>query len=282
MSSPVSSHSLGLPYWRSWCTSLWNRAENPWLNRSGQDHYNRDQVVLPALEAILASNPRFSGLVDIGCGDGYTTAALVEALDRIGKKPDQILLLDVSERQLLTAIRRPALKDASMATIDLETSEWSSATPLPASPIVFISVFVIQELPSLDPFLNTLSHLLRPDDLCLCVTLLPSFSQKLADRGAIKLEGKGDTSVTDWEWAGGFPVPVGGETVYLPHFQRGLEAIIRLHAAHGLDIFGLQELTIAGNDQARNIFEHTAYGPDIIGQPSSVLLSIKQAAQGGN
>jgi hypothetical protein len=145
---------------------------------------------------------------------------------------------------------------------------------------VFISVFVLQELPSLAPFLTALANLVRPEDLALCVTLSPSFSQRLRDRGAIRSETDQDNSLKDWRWAGGFPVPVGKETVYLPHFQRDLEQITAIHFEHGLTVTNVKELTVPDTTEARKVFIETVYAEDIIAHPSSVLLTIRKSNQG--
>ena len=276
MRSQINSSSSGLTFWRSWCERLWNNAESSWITRTGQDHYNRDEVILPALKGVLASEARFCGLVDIGCGDGYTTGALLDSLDNIHARPRDVLLLDLSKRQLGVALRRPSLAGAHAAIIDLETNPRSTQLSLPCHPTVFISVFVLQELPSLEPLLAMLADVLHPEDLGLCVTLAPSFSQRLADRGAITFETGHPKTALDWNWAGGFPVPVGGETVYLPHFQRDMKSIIDAYAAHGLTVTAVKDLCVPDSVEARRIFGGTVYGEDIIDQPSSVLLSVRK------
>jgi hypothetical protein len=96
----------------------------------------------------------------------------------------------------------------------------------------------------------------------------------------VKLETGHPNTTLDWNWAGEFPVPVGGETVYLPHFQRDLQAIIEAHSAHGLAVNAVQELCVPDSVEARRIFDGTVYGEDIIGRPSSVLLSIRKTLKG--
>jgi hypothetical protein len=84
----------------------------------------------------------------------------------------------------------------------------------------------------------------------------------------------------DWKWAGGFPVPVGSDTVFLPHFQRDLDSIIAAHLEYGLTVTGVQELSVPDTAETRKIFSGTVYGEEIIAHPSSVLLTIRKSHEG--
>jgi hypothetical protein len=264
--------------WTTWCESLWREAEGAWLARSGQDHFYRRSVVVPALTTAMRRHTRFGTMLDVGCGDGYTTQLVLRELHAAGDGPRSVCLIDRSTSQLEVASRRQLLTGAGIVSANLASGDWHGRiAALRRGPTVIISTFVVQELPSLSGLLGGLASLLRAGDVALLLFVAPSYSAHLLDHQQIERVALSDGQV-DWRWAGKYPISIGANVVYLPHFQRDLALIGAACQAHGLAVSACNTLSVPDTPQAREVFSSSVYGADIIGRPSSVLLSVSRPA----
>lgn len=260
--------------WGDWTRGLWRLAEGRWLARDGQDHYYRDQVVLPGIrQAVDESGVRFRSLSDLGAGDSYSTCLL--ALGLVEKGLESVLLVDRSEK-LLTAAPYDRMGVPVRRVIgDLtRTEDWATALRNEAAPRLVTSVFVLQELPGLRGFFEGLHEALGPDDLALFVIVNPSYSALLRDRGDIRGIEVASAEVDDWQWAGEYPISVPDDVLYLPHFQRSHQIFARAIGNAGLRLKNWKELAVPPTEDARRIFGATVYGEEILRVSSSVLFSV--------
>jgi hypothetical protein len=259
--------------WNKWSERLWQQSEGLWIKRNGQDHFYREQVVLPALlQAINKSNQTFKTLVDLGSGDGHVTNALLEGLHRQGKEISTVILVDRSQVQLEIALSLPFLKEAQAVESDLIADDWPGEVSQSTPPRIFLSVFVFQEIPSLDVFIERVSKAIGPTDIGLAVFVAPAYSDLLRQRGAIQVVEEG-TSATEWEWAAMYPISIESKVIFLPHFQRSMEMYRGILEQHNLRMSPPVYLSVPDTPTSREIFGHTIYGQGIIGAKSSVLIS---------
>jgi hypothetical protein len=245
-----------------------------WIKRDGQDHFYREQVVLPALlKEIHKERQDFRTLVDFGSGDGHVTNLFLEGLRDQERNMESVLLLDQSSVQLQIAKALPSLKDAQTLQKDLIDDDWVTAVLDTPAPRIFLSVFVFQEIPVLETLIERISRAAASTDICLAVFVAPSYSDALRKHEAIRVIEQGGSS-TDWEWAGMYPISVDSAVIFLPHFQRSLQVYQEIAAKHGLIMAEPKYLSVPDTPKAREVFGRTIYGQGIVGAESSVLISL--------
>ena len=304
-----------------WAESLWDEIGNLWADRKGQDHVYREQVTSKFLMVaitnhILKHNLRSWQLVDLGCGDGIPTSKLIMKLNELSSNceseisilPDSILLIDRSQPLLSAAsqnIDRVLHQSTTMSSDRQDTSKFKnllSRRRLSCSAFaidlvtdyldshidgtksnIFISEFVLQELPSLSNLFSSLSVTLNKDSLAIFIIPHPVFANQLLNDKRIPsahIAAPGDAC--DWEWCGEYPVPNGRTMLYLPHFQRSLDLIREKGSEHKLHIeFEDMYLShaILDCDSPNTNFAsieqlRVAYGSSIIDLPSSCALMV--------
>ncbi len=260
----------------SWAKQVWKDAEAKWIARNGQDSYYRDKVAIPGLlnNIIQLYEPGPIDLIDIGCGDGHFTDALVVNIANHGFQPSRIFLLDQSKKQLSIAIKRPHLNKAIKIECNLLDSDWSTRISLSNRRCLFISVFVIQELPSLQPFFIGLSRIMKSEDMAIFLTVAPSYSASLARRSSILSIVKGG-QYDDWQWRGLYPIDSDAGIFYLPHFQRTTAYYKSHFSKHGIQCVRIDYRALAADEDAISLFSKTIYGKGIVGTRSSVILILK-------
>jgi SAM-dependent methyltransferase len=233
-------------------------------------------VVIPAIrrEAQL-SRSGFRTLVDLGSGDGFVTAELLRDVPR--EYVQRIVLVDRSTAQLRIARARAQLRRAEILAGDILSRAWVRKVAATPSPRLLLSVFVLQELPSLRDFFLGLASCMSADDSALCVIVAPTYSASLARRGATELVSRGELGRVDWVWAGRYPISLASSrTIYLPHFQRPLRTYREAASKAGLSVKGARCLAVPPSERARRVFTDTAYGNEIVGRTSSLLLTIRR------
>jgi len=256
---------------------MWKKVEDHWIKRKGQDHYYRRKIVIPALIDFLQSyQPKIRTILDLGCGDGYTTHHLLEELNRISINIDSICLIEKSYLQLKKALTRSTLYSALFLQEDLLKNKWISENINCQSPKLYLSSFVFQEIPSLKLLFMYLSEVMNQFDLLLSIIPAPSYSEKIVSNSSRIYQTSNYNTILDWEWFGEYPVPINSKVIYLPHFQRNLSSIESSLNDNGLYLYSVKYLSIPSSKDAYNIFKSTIYGSDIIGIPSSLLLCIKK------
>lgn len=253
-----------------WCQSLWSRAEERWIRRTGQDHYYRSSVVVPALRRHIDARERYRSLIDLGAGDGHLTATLLNDLSP-ALHPDSLCLIDRSARQLECAKLNPLLSASTTIPADLTTNNWVDSINRLPSPRLLLSTFVLQELHSLDGIYANVASTLSADDTFIALVVAPSFSSDLQCNGKLKLFRVGNSG-SDWTWCGSYPVSVDTGDILLPHFQRSASAYRRAGERHGLSLRQSTYLSVPDVPAARSVFSETVYGDEIIGVPSGLLL----------
>lgn len=254
--------------WKQWCADIWAASGNAWILRTGQDHYYRAKVVIPALLSILQEKT-FTNLVDVGSGDGYSTELLLSELEP--ESIEKIVLIDQSAEQLERAVCTPHLATAATIIQNVVDDNWSTPLLLLIGPKLIISIFVLQEVPTLAPFFAQLANVLKLGDLFTAVIVHPEFSRHLAARGEI-IDQVPATNADDFTSAGKYPIGVTNGTIYLPHFQRDFDTYRRIAAKHGLAMRAPIALQVPNTPEAHAVFATTVYGTDIINSPSSALL----------
>lgn len=267
---------LNLPNWNKWSEGLWHKSEGLWIKRNGQDHFYREQVVLPALlKEIAETRQCFKTLVDLGSGDGHVTNVFLAELQKQEQKVDFVVLVDRSHLQLQIALSLPFLKEAEVVEKDLIADDWATPVSQSLSPRIFLSVFVFQEIPSLGSLIERISKAMTTTDIGLAVFVAPAYSDSLRNRGAIQVVEQG-TSATEWEWAGMYPISIESNVIFLPHFQRSMDTYRGILAQYDLLMSEPTYLSVPDTPKTREVFGHTIYGQGIIGAKSSVLVSFRK------
>lgn len=261
--------------WADWCQSLWGQGEPSWIQRDGQDHYYRNTVVIPALiESTIRSQCAPEALVDLGSGDGYTTGLFLTQIERLVKPVGTVVLVDRSRVQLDLALK--ALPRAKAIESDLTADCWIPLALHAPSPRIFLSIFVLQEIPVLEPFLRNLIRVMSPDDLYLAVIVAPMYSESLRKRGSLEVVDLEGAEFGDWDWAGRYPISTPSGDIFLPHFQRHLSAYQSAFERSSLRIVHCHSLKVPPTRESYEIFSPTAYGRAIVGKRSSMLFVLKR------
>ncbi len=271
-----------LSWWRRWCELLWDRAEAGWIDRQGQDHLYRRRVVVPALQ-VAAAHMTFDSIIDIGSGDGSMTSAFVRTLPPAKRR--HVVCLDHSSKQLWIARRN--LSDLTQVSCvhgdvcsDIFWSQAKGGVNRASQSRLWISVFMLQELPSLKILLKNMAQCMAPGEQFLAITTSPSFVDfMICDawrRYGVRREAFGCWP-QDFTYAMEYPVPVAdGTCITLPHFQRWPKHFRRQADAAGLVMKGWRDLTVPWTLETERVFGSTIYGRDILERASSVLMTFER------
>jgi hypothetical protein len=262
----------------SWSKKVWTKAESKWMSRNGQDRVYRDLVAIPGLSASImrSCDPTSIELIDLGCGDGYTTDKLASEFFACGFIVEGTLLLDRSLNLLDKATNRLCLHTAIKIECEMNKSGWARLLPPRIRKRIIISTFFIQELHSLQHFIKELAQVMIDDDVAFFLTVAPDYSSSLALNGAIReLEVK--SGKEDWLWRGLYPIDSPEGIFYLPHFERSISDYVSAFQCNGLEVVDISYLSVPNTRSANELFVNTIYGADIIGKPSSVVITIKRA-----
>jgi len=260
-----------------WTQQIWKNAEQKWISRCGQDHFYRDHVAIPGLVYCIKHlcKPCIIDIVDIGSGDGYFTNKFASEIFDIGFKIENICLLDLSMKQLEIATNREFLKNAHKVVCNFLTPKWAEKIPMSNNRRLYICVFVIQELHSLDGFMNGLSKIMKTEELAFILTIDPAFSELLAQKNKIISIIKSN-HFEDWDWRGLYPIDGDAGRFYLPHFQRKIKQLKTQFIQNNLKCIYIDFLKVPFNNQNISIFSKTIYGMDILETFSSIIMVIKK------
>ncbi len=275
----------------AWVQSVWEEAQSNWAGRAGQDREYRNQVIHPAVCGILTDMFPEKGLrvLELGCGDG-------------------VLLENGDFRQLIGGNGRyhgidisDTLLDRARANHDAGNISFQAgdiADPaLPENVLssdrnvnAVISVFVVQEIPDIESFMNNFARLTPAGAMAVIVTVHPDFAGWLRDTGRLQTEERlgGDEMLMhyQWQWAGYYPIvdEVNG-VFHLPHFQRAVADYQELMKRHGFTIEQAIDLPEPIHDLPRLVsggvppftpFADNHYWPRIGEAPSAVLIMARK------
>lgn len=268
----MKENELDKTNWSVWCEKLWQKSGNQWIKRTGQDHYYRDRVVVPALLNAIGEQ-EIKTLIDVGSGDGYTTNLLLKELEKKEHLPDTIILIDRSSEQLQKTRDVPLLREAKTIVSDISVEDWSKIVLKTEPPRLFLSTFVYQEIPKISFLFKTIAGAMNPGDLCLSVIVNPEYSTLLKSQGKVKFVSDSVSEDDDWDWVGKYPIGIEDGTIYLPHFERKIETYGALAEDNGLIMQDPVFCGVPDTKQSREVFGDTVYGYEIIGVDSSILLS---------
>ncbi|MDD3789501.1 MAG: hypothetical protein PHO94_12515 [Petrimonas sp.] len=260
----------------NWTELVWANAEKLWIARIGQDYYYRDNVTNPGLRYSITKYLRYGQveLVDLGSGDAYCTVGLLsEPLIREVDIPF-ITLIDRSRMQLDIACSRPKLERAVPVISNFLENDWHLNILSRQIPRIFISTFLVQELPVLSPFLRGLRCLMSEKDIAFILTVAPDFSDLLQQRGLI-LNTSNASCGDDWKWSGLYPIESTTGRFFLPHFQRSESTYEKLFKIYDFHCLQTDYLTVPTNRQSISIFKNTIYGKSILETPSSVIFTLR-------
>jgi hypothetical protein len=261
--------------WEKWSVHLWEQAENEWISRNGQDHFYRIKVVLPALEKELRRAGGWQSIIDLGCGDAFILGHLLKRKAISIKKIRNIVLIDKCGRFLQRA--KSKMQGPSFLTFkgDLNDQSWIPVVKETRPRRLFLSIFLLQEIPQLDGLISNLREVFGEDDLGLFVTVAPFFANLLLSTG--KMHKETESSVNRYfRWAAAYPIANNSRSFYLPYFHRTKKEYEKVFKEFGFKIVKHRYLLVPNERTSHDIFQNTLYGKDIINKPSGLLLVVKK------
>ncbi|MDP2984006.1 MAG: methyltransferase domain-containing protein [Candidatus Latescibacter sp.] len=291
---PAQNSNNHLQKAESWASSLWKTALARWPDRIGQDKNYRLHVVHPTLDELLRERFRRGiHILDLGCGD----CSLLDDPRFSGRiRPGGSYLgIDISGELIDKASARHKGEGIRFLRGDLADQTLSNRiTGVRETWDVVLSVFVIQEVPDLDTFLENLAHIASPGSLVIVVTVHPAFAEWLLDEGRLRIESSlqaGFESEALWRWAGYYPIvdePM--EPFYLPYFHRSVEDYREAFTRTGLKVCDIRNIPDRERDlpRLRELritpffqFETNLYWPRIAEEPSAlVIAALKEDLRG--
>ncbi|MFC1693787.1 class I SAM-dependent methyltransferase [Candidatus Latescibacterota bacterium] len=279
-----------------WVDSLWEDALSRWSVRSGQDKNYRWHVVHPAIVSILSTGHRGNDLriLDLGCGDGI----ILDDLKNRELFSDKGLYLGIDMSQKLIEKARDSHSWGNAVFLQGNLSDSNLAGKIierGAGWDCVLSVFVIQEIPDCESFIENLSKVVEPDSLVVIITVHPDFAEWLKQNGGMKaaedITSRSEPENPPWRWAGSYPiVDEPHDVFYLPYFHRTIEDYRSLFARFGMIIDTVLELPDKHNELPFLVeegispftpFENNVYWPYIGEEPSALaIIARKETAFG--
>lgn len=261
--------------WKAWSKDLWKEAENSWISRDGQDHFYRNKVIIPALEKELRKVTKLRSIVDLGCGDAYVLDRLLKKRILRADKTSEIVLIDRSKRLIKIAKSRLHVPSLRSVNADLDDETWVSMVRNTKPNRLFLSIFLIQEMPRLNRLISNLGKVLGQGDLGLFITVAPFFANLLMSSGKMHRELKSSAN-GHFKWAAAYPIANNSRPLYLPYFHRTKKEYERILNKYGMKLENHLYLSVPDSKYSRQIFENTLYGSAIFNKPSSMLLLVKR------
>ncbi len=279
-----------------WAQSLWEKALPYWLSRSGQDKNYRWYVIHPAIVNILHKiyNDRHLRIIDLGCGDGVLLddQTIFELIANEGA----YLGVDISGELLEKTRGYHKEKNANFLQGNLSGHDLvKRIIELGNKWDCIVSVFVIQEIPDIESFLENLGQLLETVDLGLIITVHPDFAEWLKQKGkmniAEELSESREMKNLSWRWAGYYPIvnePY--DNFFLPYFHRNIEDYRSLMEKYGISIEKILELPDKKNElpfllkqgiSPFSKFEKNIYWPRICEEPSALAIIARRESVSG-
>ncbi len=222
------------------------------MDTSGTDRYYRENVVIPSLVR-EALTEWFESFVDIGSGDGYGTELFLAACEQKGRVFPSVTPIALSAEH-----------------------DWSADIRSTAGPRFLTLNYVLQELPNLNAFFQTLANSMEPGDVCTAIVVHPDYADALNKLGKLthaQKAGPGD----DWNYTAKYPIAVEHKIIYTPFFSRSFNTYIQSAAAHGLSMYTPISLRLPNNKTSRDLYRGSVYGEEILYVSSSALLIFTKA-----
>jgi len=267
---------MQISWWKNWSEHLWEVVENKWISRNGQDHFYRIKVVIPAIEKAIRNVEDLLTVIDLGCGDAFVLNQLLKRDIITTNMIRDIILIDRSNRLLKIAQSRIKLPSARAIKADLDNDSWVPIVKGTKPNKLFLSIFLIQEMPRVDNFFSNLYKVFKERDLGLFITVAPSFAHHLISTGKMHLTRKGILNNTYFRWAAAYPVAGNSRPIHLPYFHRTRKEYEEALNRYGMKLIDYKYLSVPSNKISWGVFENTLYGEDIINRPSSLLLIVKK------
>ncbi len=217
------------------------------MDTLGTDRYYQENVVIPSLVR-EALTEWFESFVEIGSGDGYSTELFLAACEQKGRVFPSVTRITPSAE-----------------------SDWSHDIRSAAGPRFLALNYVLQQLPRLDAFFETLANSMEPGDVCTAIVVHPDYAERLNKTGKLTHVQKAGTD-EDWNYTAKYPIAVEYKIIYTPFFDRTFNTYIQSAAAHGLSTYAPIPLRLPNNKPSRDLYRGSVYGEEILHVPSSALL----------
>lgn len=260
--------------WNLWSSSLWQESETGWIDRSPEDLYYKQMMVINPIVSIMHDR-KFNSIVDLGGGDGYILDSISDQISP-SDLPTRTYLIEQNKRQLEIARSKKHLRSTSFISLDLTAGDWTEALTGIEGPVLFIASFVLLELPTLTPILSNLSKLMKSEDELQAFIIDPAFSTKLLKEGKIELIGYKVNNNEDWEWAGKFPVVTENKVIWLPHFERSAEQYRAAAKAFALRMDEPVHLVLKKTPEALQVLGDSNYWHEILDVSSALQLTFRK------
>ena len=284
-----------IKYWKNWAESEWKKNEKNWEDRSQQDKNYRDYLVKPRLKKLVSwlsktLKKEKIKVIDIGCGDGYTTKCLIDILKK-NKIDFSLSCLDISKKLLDDA--KANLKDYSKYIDEfIQADITSEEFKLDKEYDLIFSSFLMQDVGDIYNFVKNLKNLSSKDSFHIHIALDPTFVDLMRRKGAIKLIEEKELIYKDlyiWRYISLYPIAeINKETFYLPNFQRYTGDYINVFKH-----FNLITLKVIHNkpkEKEKKIFlqkkippffffPNNVYFPEILDYPSNFIVVLKNHEQ---
>jgi len=289
----VNNYKAGIiKYWKNWAEKEWKKNERNWEKRSQQDKNYRNYLVQPRLRKVISwlskiiKKQKKLKVIDIGCGDGYTTKCFIEILKR-SKIDFNITCLDISHKLLNDAkFNLKNYKEYIDGFIQADIT--SDKFRLNKKYDLIFSSFLMQDLGDIYNFSKNIKSISSKNALHIHVALDPTFVDLMKKKGALKLIENKEfiyENLYIWRYISLYPIAeVDKETFYLPNFQRYIGDYINVFKH-----FGLVALRVIHNkpkEKEKKIFlqknippffpyTNNLYFPEILDYPSNFIIVLE-------
>ena len=281
-----------IKYWRNWAENEWKKNEKNWEKRSQQDKNYRDYLVQPRLKKVISwlskiiEKQKKIKIIDVGCGDGYTTKCFIEILKR-NKIDFGIACLDISQKLLNDA--KNNLKSYNEYIDEfIQADITSDEFKLNKKYDLIFSSFLMQDLGDIYNFSKNIKSISSKNAFHIHVALDPTFVDLMKRKGALNLIENKEfiyNGIYIWRYISLYPIAeVDKETFYLPNFQRYIGDYINVFKHFNLITLKVihnkpkeKEKKILLEKKISPFFPYTnnVYFPEILDYPSSFIIVLK-------
>lgn len=269
---------------KQWAKNLRNESTKSWKNRE-QDRNYRKFITRPNLYRILKSlKPLNNGIfLDVGCGDGSETVYLKDCLVKFGNI-GKMYGFDPQENFIKIAKKiKSKNSKLSLHFGDDSFDKFIQKYQIKKSVDLIISIFVLQDIPDINNFLNNIDGCLSQKGRAIFLLVHPNFAENMLKKDALKINKDltPDSTKTPWRFAAKYPiVEERGRTFFVPYFHRTIRDYRKIVKKYFRNVKFInlepspKDIKICKKQNKSPFYNHkgNVYYPEIIKMNSSLII----------